>query len=66
MNDCCEGALYLANVTKEVDVNKLAIDGGSAGGYLTLCTLTFRDVFKAGASYYGISDIEVISMTEGK
>jgi dipeptidyl aminopeptidase/acylaminoacyl peptidase len=36
------------------------IDGGSAGGYTTLCALTFRDYFKAGASHYGVSDLEVL------
>ena len=41
----------------QVDGNRLAIRGGSAGGYTTLCALTFRDVFKAGASHYGISDL---------
>lgn len=38
----------------------MAIAGGSAGGYTTLCALTFRDVFKAGASYYGVSDLEAL------
>ena len=42
------------------DDKRLAIRGGSAGGYTTLCALTFRDVFKAGASYYGVSDLEVL------
>jgi dipeptidyl aminopeptidase/acylaminoacyl peptidase len=40
------------------DGDRLAIDGGSAGGFTTLAALTFRDVFKAGASYYGVSDLE--------
>ncbi len=35
--------------------------GGSAGGYTTLCALTFHDVFHAGASYYGISDLEALA-----
>ena len=39
------------------DGNRLAITGGSAGGYTTLCALTFSDVFKAGASHYGVSDL---------
>jgi dipeptidyl aminopeptidase/acylaminoacyl peptidase len=39
----------------------LAISGGSAGGYTTLSALTFRDAFKAGASYYGVSDLEVLA-----
>jgi len=42
----------------EVDGNRLAIRGGSAGGYTTLCALTFRNIFKAGASYFGLSDLE--------
>ena len=40
---------------------RLAIRGGSAGGYTTLCALTFRDVFRAGASHYGISDLEALA-----
>ena len=35
--------------------------GGSAGGYTTLCALTFHDVFKAGASHYGVSDLEALA-----
>ena len=45
----------------EVDGDRLAIRGGSAGGYTTLAALTFRDVFKAGASYYGVSDLEALA-----
>ena len=41
------------------DQDRLAIDGGSAGGYTTLCALTFRNVFTAGASLYGLSDLVV-------
>jgi dipeptidyl aminopeptidase/acylaminoacyl peptidase len=44
-----------------VDGDKLAISGGSAGGYVTLCALTFHDTFKAGASYFGISDLEAMA-----
>ena len=39
----------------------MAITGGSAGGYTTLCALTFRDAFKAGASYFGVSDAEALA-----
>ena len=42
-------------------VRKLAIRGGSAGGYTTLCALTFHDTFGAGASYFGVSDIEALA-----
>jgi len=41
------------------DPDRLIIHGGSAGGYTTLAALTFRDVFAAGASYFGISDLVV-------
>jgi dipeptidyl aminopeptidase/acylaminoacyl peptidase len=37
------------------------ITGGSAGGYTTLCALTFRDTFNAGASHYGVSDAEALA-----
>ena len=60
VDDCVNGALYLAE-HGYVDSNQLAIRGGSAGGYTTLSALTFRDVFKAGASYYGISDLEAMT-----
>lgn len=60
VKDCVHGALYLVK-TGDVDKNRLAIKGGSAGGYTTLCALAFTDVFKAGASYYGVSDAEALT-----
>ncbi|MGE5819505.1 MAG: S9 family peptidase [Deltaproteobacteria bacterium] len=60
VDDCVNGALYLVE-QGEVDGSRLAIRGGSAGGYTTLCALTFRDIFKAGASHYGISDLEALA-----
>ena len=56
--DCCNGALYL--VEKGLaDRERLAIRGGSAGGYTTFACLTFRpEVFTAGASHFGVSDLE--------
>jgi len=60
VDDCVNGARYL--VTRgEVDPDRLIITGGSAGGYTTLCALTFRDVFKAGASHFGVSDAEALA-----
>jgi dipeptidyl aminopeptidase/acylaminoacyl peptidase len=56
VDDCVNAARYLAEQGK-VDRERLAIRGGSAGGYTTLCALTFRDVFKAGASHFGIGDL---------
>jgi dienelactone hydrolase len=60
VEDCIHAAKYLVD-KKLVDGNKLAIAGGSAGGYTTLCALTFFDTFKAGASYYGVSDLEALA-----
>jgi dipeptidyl aminopeptidase/acylaminoacyl peptidase len=60
VDDCINGARYLVE-RGEVDSNRLAIRGGSAGGYTTLSALTFRDAFKAGASHYGISDLEALA-----
>jgi hypothetical protein len=65
MNDCANGALYLAK-RGEVDRDRLAITGGSAGGYTTLCALTFRDEFSAGASYYGVSDLAALAQDTHK
>ena len=59
VDDCCNGAKFLT-ARGEVDGDRLMIDGGSAGGYTTLCALVFRDAFKAGASYYGVSDLEAL------
>jgi dipeptidyl aminopeptidase/acylaminoacyl peptidase len=60
VDDCVNGAKYLADLG-EVDGDRLVIDGGSAGGYTTLAALTFRDTFKAGASFYGVSDLEALA-----
>ncbi len=60
VQDCVNGAKALVEQGL-VDGDRLVIAGGSAGGYTTLCALTFYDVFKAGASYYGVSDLEVLA-----
>jgi dipeptidyl aminopeptidase/acylaminoacyl peptidase len=60
VDDCVNGARYLAK-RGQVDGDRLIIRGGSAGGYTTLCALTFRDIFQAGASYYGIGDLEALA-----
>jgi dipeptidyl aminopeptidase/acylaminoacyl peptidase len=60
VDDCVNGAKYLA-AQGLVDGDRLCIDGGSAGGYTTLAALAFRDVFKAGASYYGVSDLTALA-----
>jgi len=58
--DCENGARYLAR-RGLVDGERLLIAGGSAGGYTTLCALTFRDAFAAGASHYGVSDAAALA-----
>jgi dipeptidyl aminopeptidase/acylaminoacyl peptidase len=55
--DCVNAARWLVS-RGEVDGERLVIRGGSAGGYTTLCALTFYDDFAAGTSRYGISDLE--------
>jgi dipeptidyl aminopeptidase/acylaminoacyl peptidase len=60
VDDCANGAVYLAE-RGLVDGERLMITGGSAGGYTTLCALTFRDTFVAGASHFGVSDVEALA-----
>jgi dipeptidyl aminopeptidase/acylaminoacyl peptidase len=56
VEDCVAGARYLAQ-QGVVDGDRLIIRGSSAGGYTVLSALAFHDVFKAGAVYYGVSDL---------
>ncbi len=58
--DCINGARYLVD-RHEVDGDRLIIRGGSAGGFTTLCAITFHDLFNAGASHYGIGDLVVFA-----
>jgi dipeptidyl aminopeptidase/acylaminoacyl peptidase len=59
--DCVNAAAHLA-ADGRADADRLIIRGNSAGGYTTLAALVFRpDVFKAGSSYYGISDLETMT-----
>jgi dipeptidyl aminopeptidase/acylaminoacyl peptidase len=63
--DCVNGARHLVAEGK-ADPERLAIRGGSAGGYTTLAALTFHSLFKAGASHYGVSDVEVLAQDTHK
>ena len=65
VDDCVNAARYLA-ARGDVDGAKLAITGGSAGGYTTLSALAYRNVFKAGASHYGVSDLEKLALDTHK
>ncbi len=58
VDDCVNGARYLVE-RRLADGKRLAIRGGSAGGYTTLCALVFRDTFNAGASHFGVSDLTI-------
>lgn len=60
VDDCVNAALHLARAGK-ADADRLMIRGGSAGGYTTLAALAFRDVFRVGASYYGVSDLSALA-----
>jgi dipeptidyl aminopeptidase/acylaminoacyl peptidase len=57
VEDCVNAARYLVG-RGDVDGDRLAIRGGSAGGFTTLAALVFTDVFKAGANYFGVADFE--------
>jgi dipeptidyl aminopeptidase/acylaminoacyl peptidase len=60
IEDASNGVRWLAG-QGAIDADKVAIRGGSAGGYTTLAALAFEDSFKAGASYFGISDLEILA-----
>lgn len=60
VEDCINAARYLEK-RGDVDGKRMAIRGGSAGGYTTLCALVFHEVFAAGASYYGVADLETLA-----
>ena len=59
-SDCIEAATYLEG-RGDIDGTRMAIRGGSAGGFTTLSALVFHDVFSAGASYYGVADLEALA-----
>jgi dipeptidyl aminopeptidase/acylaminoacyl peptidase len=58
--DCICAARWLVE-RGLADGRRLAIRGSSAGGYTTLCALVFHDLFAAGASYYGVADLESLA-----
>jgi dipeptidyl aminopeptidase/acylaminoacyl peptidase len=58
--DCTAAATWLAG-RGEVDEGRLAIRGGSAGGFTTLAALTFGDVFTAGSSLFGVADLAMLA-----
>jgi len=65
VEDCIAAANYLVSEGL-ADQSSLLIRGGSAGGYTTLCALTFHDVFAAGTSRYGVADLESLASDSHK
>ncbi len=63
--DCVNAARFLVQ-RGDVDGSRLMKRGGSAGGWTTVCALTYHDVFQAGASYYGIADAEALTRVTHK
>ena len=65
VDDSVAAARFLVD-RGDVDADRLAIEGGSAGGYTTLAALAFRDVFAAGITLYGIGDLELLEVDSHK
>jgi len=63
LQDCVNAARFLVD-RGDVDGDRILVRGGSAGGYVVMCGLTFTDVFAAGASYFGIADL--VPFAEGE
>jgi len=60
VTDCEDGVRHLVS-KRQVDGDRIAIRGGSAGGYTTLAALTTTFTFRAGASHYGIGDLSALA-----
>ena len=60
VEDCVAAAKFLAD-RGDVDPERLMIRGGSAGGFTVLASLALHDVFAAGASRYGVADLEALA-----
>ena len=65
VDDCVAAARFLVE-RGDVDPDRLAIEGGSAGGYTTLAALAFRDTFAAGISHFGVGDLEALAVDTHK
>jgi len=58
--DCVAAAAFLA-ARGDVDPARIAVRGSSAGGFTALSTLVLHDTFRAGAIYYGVTDLEALA-----
>jgi dipeptidyl aminopeptidase/acylaminoacyl peptidase len=65
VDDCTNAARWLAS-EGQVDGARMAMRGGSAGGFTTLAALVFTDDFAAGASLYGVADLEALALETHK
>ncbi len=65
VDDCINAARYLAEKGM-VDPDRISITGGSAGGFTVLLSLTRRDFYDAGASHFGIGNLELFDGTTHK
>ena len=65
VDDVVHGALHMARIGK-ADPDRLLISGGSAGGFTVLAALALKDVFSAGANYFGVADIEALAQDTHK
>jgi dipeptidyl aminopeptidase/acylaminoacyl peptidase len=65
VEDCVAAARHLAEQDM-VDPDRCCIRGGSAGGFTTLAALAFHDLFSAGASHYGVADLEALAQETHK
>jgi dipeptidyl aminopeptidase/acylaminoacyl peptidase len=65
VEDCVAAARYLAD-RGDVDPERLAIRGGSAGGFTTLAALAFHDTFAAGVNMFGVADLAVMAQETHK
>lgn len=57
----CEAAARSLAASGRVDGDRLCITGGSAGGFTTMAAMAFGDTFAAGASHYGVADLELLA-----
>ena len=65
VDDCINAARHLV-AEGHVDPDRISITGGSAGGFTVLLSLTKRDFYDAGASHYGIGNLELFDSTTHK
>jgi dipeptidyl aminopeptidase/acylaminoacyl peptidase len=65
MQDAVASVDHLIAIDR-VDPRRIAVRGGSAGGYRVLAALAFTDRFNVGANYYGVSDIKALAATSHK